>query len=225
MFRVPKEQTLAHEVQQAQSNYIIQKNDRLELEVYTNRGEKIIDGSVSTLQSAAGGDQTSPRSYLVNQDGIVKLPLLEEFKIEGLTLHDAEIVLQKSYSNYYQEPFVILKYANKRVVILGALGGQVIPLVNENVRLTEVLALAKGISTDSKATNIRILRDQQVFVADFSTLDGYFKNNMIIQPNDIIYIEPVRRPFIEAVRDYGPILGVVTSLTTLVVLIVSLNAN
>jgi polysaccharide export outer membrane protein len=225
MFRVPKGQALSHEIQKAESNYIVQKNDRLELEVYTNRGEKILDPSLNSLQSNSSTETNQRNLYLVDQAGNAKFPLLDEFKIEGLTLRQAEQSLQEQYSRYYQEPFVILNYANKRVVVLGASGGQVIPLVNENVRLTEVLALAHGVSIDGKAHNIRILRDQQVFVADLSTIDSYLQNNIIIQPNDIVYIEPVRKPVTEAIRDYGPVLSVITSLVTVVVVIISLNQN
>jgi polysaccharide export outer membrane protein len=225
MFRVPKGQALSHEIQKAESNYIVQKNDRLKLEVYTNRGEKILDPSLNSLQSNTGAQTNEVNLYLVDQAGNVKFPLLDELKIEGLTLRQAEQSLQQQYSKYYQEPFVILNYANKRVVVLGASGGQVIPLVNENVRLTEVLALAHGVSIDGKAHNIRILRDQEVFVADLSTIDGYVKNNIIIQPNDIVYIEPVRKPVTEAIRDYGPVLSVITSLVTVVVVVLSVNQN
>jgi polysaccharide export outer membrane protein len=106
--------------------------------------------------------------------------------------------------------------------VLGAPGGQVIPLVNENIRLVEVLALAKGLNNDAKAHNIRILRGDTVFVADLSTFDGYIKNNISIQPGDVIYVEPIRKPFTEGLRDYGPILSIVTTLTTLVVVIYGL---
>jgi polysaccharide export outer membrane protein len=225
MFRLPKGEALSSAIHQAESNYVIQKNDRLELEVYTNRGEKILDPALTTLQSNTNTELNEVHTYLVTQNGTVKFPLLDEIKLEGLTLREAEQLLQENYARYYQEPFVILKYGNKRVIVLGAPGGQVIPLLNENVRLTEVLALAHGVSIDGKAHNIRILRNQEVFVADLSTIDGYRKNNLIIQPNDIVYVEPVRKPVTEALRDYGPILSVITSVVTMVAVIISLNQN
>jgi polysaccharide biosynthesis/export protein len=226
MFRLPKGQNLQQEMQKAEANYIIQKNDRLQIDIYTNKGERIIDPSLAALQSSAAGSQDAPLyTYLVDQNGTLKLPLIEEIKIDGYSLREAEVVLQKEYAKYYQEPFVVLNYSNKRVVVLGALGGQVIPLVNENMKLTEVLALAKGIGNDAKANNIRILRGETIYVADLSTIEGYQKNNLLMQPNDIIYVEPVRRPFIEALRDYGPILSISTSIATLIVLLVGTNST
>jgi len=224
MFRIPEgDDDLHQQLQEVEANYVIQKNDLLQLDVFTNKGEKIVDPSLGSTQTPGSAAQHTTRSYLVDAKGEIKFPLIDYVKIEGLTLRDAEVIVEKEYARYYEEPFVSLNFLNKRVIVLGALGGQVIPLASENMRLTEILALAEGPGNDSKANNIRILRGQQVFVADLSTITGYQQNNIVMQPNDIVYIEPVRRPFIEAFRDYGPIISIVTSLTTIGVIIWQAN--
>lgn len=224
MFSLPEGYDVKQQVETAERNYIIQKNDLLELEVYTNKGERIIDPDLALAKdmSVQNKDVRTVPSYLVDISGTSKFPMIGEFKLEGLSIRQAEEMLQKAYSTFYQDAFVILKFINKRVIVLGAPGGQVIPLTNENVHLVEVLALAKGLGNDAKSQNIRVLRKDQVFVADLSTFEGYIKNNIAIEPGDIVYIEPIRRPFTESLRDYGPILSIVTSLTTLVVVIIGL---
>jgi polysaccharide export outer membrane protein len=149
--------------------------------------------------------------------------MVGDVKLEGLTIREAESLLQDAYSTYYSKPFVVLNYINKRVVVLGAPGGQIIPLTNENVELVEILALAKGINIDAKAHNIRVLRKEKVFLIDMSTIDGYLKGNMIMEPGDIVYVEPVRKPVSEAVRDYGPLVSLVASLVTLIIVIAQNN--
>jgi polysaccharide biosynthesis/export protein len=222
MFQVPEGKALKESLDAAEKNYTIQKNDYLELEVLTNKGEKIIDPEFSqvTGQTNQSVGPVKPL-YLVDENGIIKFPMIGEIKLEGLTLRKGEEVLQDAYSKFYSDSYVILKYTNKRVIVLGAPGGQVIPLANENMRLVEVLALAKGVTNDAKAQNIRVLRDDQVFVADLSTFDGYVKNNIVIRPGDVVYVEPIRKPFTEGVREYGPILSIITTLTTLVVVIIN----
>jgi polysaccharide biosynthesis/export protein len=222
MFKVPEGKALQSQVSNAEKNYTIQKNDVLQLTVYTNNGERLIDPeSVLSKDHPATAAPVTP-TYLVSTEGKVKFPLIGEVMMEGLSIRQAENFLQEAYSKFYKEPFVALKYMNKRVTVLGAPGGQVIPLIDENVRLTEVLALAKGISNDAKAHNIRVLRGDQIFIADLSTYEGYQKNNIIIQPGDIVYVEPIRRPFSEGLRDYGPVISIITSFTTLIVVIVGL---
>ncbi len=226
MFKVSDANAVQQHVEAVEKNYVIQKNDYLQLEVYTNKGERIIDPDLELTKelNTQNPSITKPiPTYLVDMNGVSKFPMVGEIKVEGLKLREAEEVLQKEYSVYYQNSFVILRYVNKRVILLGAPGGQVIPLPNENMRLVEVLALAKGLANDAKAQNIRILRKEQVFVADLSTFDGYLKNNMVIEPGDVIYVEPVRRPFMEGLRDYGAVLSIVTSIATLVVVIIELR--
>jgi polysaccharide export outer membrane protein len=203
-----------------EKNYVIQKNDFLKLDVFSNKGERLIDPnpelSANPSQNNAARQQFN---YLVDLDGVVKFPMVGALKLEGLTLRQAEEILQKEFEKYFKEPFVILSYSNKRVIVLGAVGGQVVPLPNQNINLAEVLALAKGLSNDAKAHNIRILRNDQVFIVDMSTIEGFKAGNLLIQPGDIIYVEPVRRPLSEGVRDYAGVFSLVVSLTTVIFLV------
>jgi polysaccharide export outer membrane protein len=222
MFKPMNDQDLTKAVQESEASYVIQKYDYLELEVYTNLGEKIVDPGTTEENNSRNIESEAP-TYLVGQNGMIKFPLISELKVEGLTLSEAEKQLEAAYGKYYQQPFVKLNFKNKRVVVLGVEpGGVVVPLENENMRLTEVLALAKAIDKDAKVATIRVMRGDQVMLADLSTVEGYRKNNYIIQPNDIIYVEPVRRPVAEAFRDYGPIFSVILSLTALIVVFVNL---
>lgn len=208
----------------AETNYRIQPNDYLTLEVHTNQGEKIVDPNRQSFKDApANTGNTQALQYLVDVNGMVSFPLIEPVRIEGLTIKEAEQMLAEAYEKYYEEAYVVLRFTNKRVIVLGAPGGQVIPLTNENVRLTEVLALAEGITPDARANNIRIIRGDQVFVVDFSTFEGYHNGNLVMKPGDIVYVEPVRRPFIEALRDYSPVITIITSLATLIFIISQVN--
>ncbi|HTJ51233.1 MAG TPA: polysaccharide biosynthesis/export family protein [Cyclobacteriaceae bacterium] len=222
MFKVPKNFSLQQQVDNAERNYVIQKNDLLSLEVYTNKGERIVDPNSETLKESSSSAISSEKNkivYLVDVSSKIKFPLIGEIQLETLTIKQAEELLQKEFSKYYEEPYVVLQFTNKRATVLGATGGQLVPLVNENIRLTEILALAKGIPQTGKARNIRVLRGDKIFVADLSTIDGYLKNNMIIEPGDIIYVEPVQRVVSEAIREYGPVFTILTSITTLIIVL------
>jgi len=224
MFKVPEGTVLKQQTEAAEKNYVIQINDQLQLEVYTNNGERLIDPDRKLTQDSPEQKpaKESEPTYLVDVTGVSRFPMVGSTKVVGLTIRQAEEILQQAYAVYYQQPFVKLRYTNKRVVVLGAPGGQVIPLANENMHLVEVLALAKGVANEAKAHNIRVLRGKEVFLADLSTFDGYLKNNIAMEPGDIVYVEPIRRPVTEAFRDYGPVISVITSLTTLLVVILSL---
>ncbi len=224
MFKVPEGYALEQAKISAENNYIIQANDYVLLEVFTNDGERIIDPDLELTKDIPNQNQNQKETiqYLVDTKGIAKFPMIGVIHLEGLTIREAEEILQKEYEKFYNKPFINLKFVNKRVTVLGAPGGMVVPLVDENVRLLEVLAMAKGIDNNARAHNIRVLRNDEIFLIDLSTIEGYKTSNIIMQPGDVVYIEPIRRPFSEALRDYSGILTVLTSLTTLIVVITAL---
>lgn len=208
-----------------EKNFEIAKNDRLTIEVYSNGGERLIDNNpeLSKINSNTQSSVEDEPTYLIDLNGRIKLPLINEIKLGGLTLKQAEEVLQKEYARFFKEPFVKLSFVNKRVIVLGALGGQVIPMENENTTLVEVLALAKGLDNTAMAQNMRLIRGEKVYEIDFSTIDGFRNGNMLMQTGDIVYVEPVRRPFSEALRDYSGMFSILVSLVTLITLISAVN--
>ncbi|MBC6611868.1 polysaccharide biosynthesis/export family protein [Hymenobacter sp. BT507] len=256
---------LRRALNRAERNYVIQPNDYLAIRVYTNEGESIIDpnGELSfgsptgsgSRQSAGAGRQGASRGgsaqnggaeFLVQNDGVVRLPMVGDVKLSGYTLLEADSVLKGRYNEFYQQPFVTTQVSNNRIIILGAVGGssgQVIPLVNDNMNLIEVLALAGGIDGGAitgtgtgrigRADNIRLIRgdlkNPRVQVIDLTSFAGMRQANLQVEPNDIIYVEPVRRPFFEAIGDIAPLFGIVSGLaglaTTIIYLTVNLRSN
>ena len=232
-------------VNRAAKNYLIQPNDYLEVHVYTNKGERILDPNGELQFGSAAGGKVSGTSgtgsgsngsdFLVQADGTLVLPLVNRVKVVGLSLLQADSILRKSYNEYYKDPFVTTRISNNRVVVLGAPGGHVVPLNNDNMNLLEVLALVGGPDGSGgggglyryggRISNIRIIRgdlkNPQVQQIDLATLDGMRRANLQVEPNDIIYIEPVRRPLLEILYDASPVFGAATLLLTTSLLLIS----
>jgi polysaccharide biosynthesis/export protein len=196
-----------------QQEYKIAPNDQLQISVFTNDGERIIDPIGTTNNLAT---QNTNLSYLVEFDGQIKLPIIGRVQISNLTLRNAEKMLEEKYSSYFNKPFVQLKVTNNRVTIFP--GGQgslaeVVTLNNPNTTLFEALALAGGIQ-DGKAHKIKLIRgdlkNPQVYHIDLSTIEGMTKANLILQANDIIYVEPrnkVPQKIIEGITPYLTLLS------------------
>ena len=222
-------------VDRATENYVIRPGDLIRLDVFTNDGERLSDPNFE-LSSQQGNQQLAQIkekfTYLVMADGTCRFPLIDVISIEDLTVDQAEELIQEAFNEFYTDAFVKLRPANRRVVLLGAIdggevgsGGKVIPLDNENVNILEVLALAGGVNQGGKVGSIKLVRgnlnDPRVFDINLSTISGLKKGGIIIEPGDVIYIEPWRRPFRETLRDVSPVLSLITSATTLVFVILN----
>jgi len=210
---------------EAEETLKIAPGDFLDIQLNTNKGELLLDPNFtlrSQLNAGQNLNQLNQVQYLVDDTGYVKAPIIGEIYVEGLTLKEAEYKLEEKYAEYYKDPFVNLIFLNKRVVVLNTTGGQIIRLENPETNLLEVLAMAGGISTDARSQVIRIVRgplnDPEVFVVDLSTVEGMRQSIVPIRPNDIIYVEPIRRKVLEQVSLYAPVISLLTSILTLVLI-------
>jgi polysaccharide export outer membrane protein len=142
-------------------------------------------------------------------------------KIEGQTVREAEKMLETQFATFYNKPFVLLTVINRRVMVFPGAGGagRVVNIENENTNLIEALALAGGISSTGKAWKVRLirgdLRNPKVMLIDLSTIEGLKQSNLLLQANDIIYVEPVPRVSQEVLQQITPFVGIITSLALL----------
>ncbi|MFY0689774.1 MAG: polysaccharide biosynthesis/export family protein [Cyclobacteriaceae bacterium] len=229
MFRIDETTELQQSIQLAERNYHITAGDRLRLVVSTNKGEQIIDPNFEFQQVNRQQNVQSPYrniEYLVQVDGSVKLPMVGDVLLSGLTIDEAERKLQGLFDEFYKESFVRLSFLNKRVTVLGAVSN-VVTLSDQNASLLEVLALSGAIQEGAIANNVRVIRGNlnqpEVFVVNLSTISTMQATMVDIAPGDIIYVEPFRRPVMQIVRDVNPFLGLFSSISSLAVLIISLN--
>ncbi|NJL11979.1 MAG: hypothetical protein HC913_02535 [Microscillaceae bacterium] len=78
-------------------------------------------------------------------------------------------------------------------------------------------------SENLRASNIRLIRgdlsDPSVYLINLKTFEGLSQQNLTIEPNDIVYVEPIRKSFLEALRDITPILSFLTTTLTFILLV------
>ncbi len=219
------EEQLSKPVKNAEENYILRQGDYFDFRVYTHNGERIIDPDFELRQMSGGVMNQQTQSvnlspYLITEGGQALLPMVGFVTLEGSTVVEAEQMLASSYDEYYASCYVRLQVVNRRVIVLKANGGEVIPLTNENMSVAEVLALSGGINFGSKAGTIKLIRgdlsDPMVYMIDLSTIEGMKSTVVEVQPGDILYIEPWRRPWLEGLRDVSSIIGLTTGLLTFI---------
>lgn len=210
MFRTPSDYTYT-DFKDLDKEYILKPFDKLNIIISTNDGANLINYKGGTTQNI----QQNALTYLIEHDGLVKLPSLGRVEITGMTIREAEKNLEEKYSALYNDPYVKLTVTNRRVFIFtdGGMNGQVLTLEEENTTLIEAIASTGGLSLDSKAYRIKLIRgdlnkDPEVYIYNIYNLKGIEKANLLLQANDIIYVES--RP-----RYVSKVLGEVTPYLTL----------
>ncbi len=181
-----------------------------------------------------GGGSGGAGSYfsgtLVDKNGNIKLPYAGEVPVAGLTLKQAEDTIQARLSAYIldveQNLVVTIKILNFSVNVLGEVGSQgLIRAENEYMTVTEVLAKAGGITDFGNRQNVKLIRTDRLtkktntYRIDLTTQEMVSPQLARLQPNDVLYVEPLRR---KQFSTASQLLGLVSTIISVPLLIFSL---
>ncbi|TAH39200.1 MAG: hypothetical protein EYC69_13500 [Bacteroidetes bacterium] len=216
MFQTPKDYSFAGDTLQTKNtSYVLKEGDMIEMRIYSNDGFKLVD-----ITANGGGGQMNfyqNMSFLIEADGMVKLPIIGKVDVKNLTITQAEDLLQQKYSRYYNDPFVVVKVTSRHVIVFQGDGGKgtVVRLEKDNTTLLEALALAGGISDNGRAYRIKIIRgdlkNPVVHMVDISTLEGLKKSELYVLSNDVIYVEAAANYKQRIWQQLTPIVGIITA--------------
>jgi polysaccharide export outer membrane protein len=140
------------------------------------------------------------RETRVGPDGTVGLPLLDRVLLRGLTLTEAEDVLEKKYieAGILNSPHItvtVLDLQSKPVTVLGAVRSPGVFQVSGQSRLLRILSQAGGTTAEAGGI-IRIIRadaqgaEQVLDVPMSEVLGGALESNVPIYGGDTVNVVP-----------------------------------
>jgi len=172
----------APEYKRAIVDYRILKNDRLSVVIYQH--PNLIP---PTLQQ---------RGILVDSRGYVSLPLVGRVHVAGLTQSEAAKLLERKYARYLKKPGLNVEVLNKRVYVLGEVNKPgPITLDKEQITILEALSYAGGLKDDAVRDDVIVVSSNryggmQIRHLDLTSFSKLASSNMILKPNDIVYVQP-----------------------------------
>ncbi|WP_027065113.1 polysaccharide biosynthesis/export family protein [Maribacter sp. Hel_I_7] len=179
---------------------VIQSGDLLQINITdSNPLAAAPFNRISQKSDNTGGGSTSSSAsegYLVDENGIIDFPILGKIKIGGQTKSEAKLSLTNLLTNYLGNPIVSIRYLNYRITVVGEVKNPNTFLVpSERINLIEAIGMAGDLTIYGKRDNIMIINESdgvrtiaKLDLNDKAILDSpYF----YLQPNDIVYVEPV----------------------------------
>jgi len=194
-------------------------NDILSIDIY-NMNQKSNILRDSTLLGVASNE--SQNRYVVENDGTIYLPLLQEVKVTGLTTQQLNKKLTQDYKRYLKQPYVKTAVKNHKVYILGEVNKVgIVPIEGNNISLIEAISKAGGFTDYAIRNRVRIISKDsasnkyRLRTLDLTKFDTLNIDNLILKPNSIVYIEPRSAKAIKVgINDYLPMLQAISSLAS-----------
>ena len=148
--------------------------------------------------------------YQIDQSGYIQFPIIGRYKASGKSLTQVNQELRSQLSRYLKTPDVIarvLSYQGQRYSVQGSVmkGGQ-FTLTDQPTSVYTALGLAGGINTQlGDNTSITLVRQGRTYNLNSISLEkaGYSLHNLLIQPNDTLYVNAKENQRIYVMGEFG----------------------
>lgn len=181
---------------------VIQPGDLLQITVTSSNPKAAVPfnriSQKSDMENRSGSlTSTVPEGYLVDPNGIIDFPVLGRIKLGGRTKNQAKLNLTNLLTNYLGDPIVTIRYLNYRITVIGEVKDPNTFLVpSERINVIEALGMAGDMTVYGKRENVMVINEtngvRTVAHLDLNSKEVLNSPYFYLQPNDIVYVEPVR---------------------------------
>ena len=173
-----------------------------------------------------GSNMGGAKSYLVDVNGDIQLPILGNMHVAGLTrlrLQDTLTAMLKN-GGYIDEPFVMVRFNNFKVFFLGGGKGQVLNIPNERCTFLEALAMLGDVDIYTRRDHIAVMREVNgrmvMRYLDPRSSDVFNDPFFMLQQNDFIITQTMNSGQMRGEIEYWT--GIASTLLSLASLITSI---
>ena len=161
-------------------------------------------------------------SYRVDKDGSIRFPLVGKIRVQGLSLEEAANVIEKSLIGIITRPIVTIHFVNNTVTVLGEVNAPGRYDFNEQkINIFQALGYAGDIAYFGNRKHVMLVREENGIIQrhyfDLTDENLLESDYFFVLPNDVIYVEPLkRRNWGFETFPWGITMGIIS--TTLVIL-------
>lgn len=164
------------------------------------------------------------QGYSVSDSGLVDVPVIGRIKVAGLSVEQAERVVQTKLDAFVRSAVVKARLVSFKVSVLGEVRTPgTLYVYNERLTLLEALGYAGDLTDLGNREHIRLIRNRsgKVTLYTLNLTDRRLLGSpyFYLQPNDVIYAEPIAN---KADRLNLPALSILLSAITSLLVLVSI---
>ena len=214
-----------------QPDLVIQRGDQLAISVYTpdpiasqyyNQAMGGTQGN-NMLQNLGQSNGTI-LGYLVDEHGNIMFPRLGAIKAIGLTQPQLRDTLQQQILPYVKDAVVSVRLLNFRVTFINANRASTVTILNNKTNILQFLGNVGGMEWMDKRDQVMLIRqvnDQRtVYRLNLTDKSIFQSPAFFLQPNDVVYVEPNKRKFLETNAQLISLFtGVMSAVSIILVLI------
>ncbi|WP_318349295.1 polysaccharide biosynthesis/export family protein [Aquipluma nitroreducens] len=188
------------------TEHILKAGDILYISIKTMNAEvNAVFNPESNMETSTGqGYQkyTTPSGaylygYEIGADGAIKLPMLGKIQVAGVSVSQAEPIVQKKADELINDAIVKVKLLNFKITVTGEVRNPgVYYNYNNSITVIEALAMANGNTDYATIKTVMVIRpgaeQNKSYFLDLSSKNIFAAEAFYLQPNDYVVVQPDR---------------------------------
>lgn len=181
--------------------YLVHSGDILGINVSSRNPESAAVFNYNLARVNGNNYNTSPENpvigYLVDNNGMINLPLVGEFKAAGLSTEQITEKLSTTLLTYLKDPIVNIRIVNFKIYIYGdVLRPNAYTLQDDHTTITQALALAGDLNITALRKKVILIRkedgERKYVTLDLTSKKLFDSPYFYLKNNDEIYVSPSR---------------------------------
>lgn len=185
--------------------YLLQKGDMVYLDIqnfniesqdfFQQNNSNRMTGT--NAQNAIGDPMLYINSYAINDSGYIQVPVLGGLKLSGLTVEDANEVLQQKVNLYLKDATAQLRLVNFKISLLGEVNRPgTYYIFQPTVNMLELISAAGDMTPYGNRQEVMLVRNidgrETTILLDLTNRSVLQSPYFYLQPGDVVYVQPNR---------------------------------
>ncbi len=183
--------------------YRLQINDVLYIDIKADNPKivSLFKNQAVNSQNLNRGQGLYFTGYTIDRHGNIRIPYIGDLNVLGYTENEVRKKIESELGKFLKNPnlvFVTVKLEGIRFVVTGEVGSPgTINLTQNQVSIIDAIANAGEITPLGNRENVTLIRKTldgvKKYKLDLTNIAVFQSENFYIQPNDIIYVAPLRQ--------------------------------
>ena len=194
------------------TDYKLRVGDRIYIKVYstdatTNAIFNQGTGQNEQLMSTSSGGYADLFTYLVDEKGNIQFPMIGDIQLLGQTARAASDSIEIALKPIFKFSSVEIRIMNRTFSVIGNGNSAFVTMPQEKINIFKALALSGDVGIFDDRSKVRILRETDAGIVikkfDLRSADIIHSEYFYIEPNDVIYIQPLNEQFFRITNVYS----------------------
>ncbi|MFT3753547.1 MAG: polysaccharide biosynthesis/export family protein [Paludibacter sp.] len=206
-------------------DYRLKDDDKLFIQVYSTDAKTngLFNGSGNTgmqmLMGSGSGESMDLYTYSVQTNGNIQFPVVGEIPVRGKTLRETKKIIEDAIRPILKVNSVNVRMVSRSFSVIGAGKSGRFSFPKEKINIFQALAISGDLGIYTDRSKIKILRQTKngtlIKTFDIRGEDIINSEFYYLEPDDIIFLEPMNAKFFGVTTFWSAISTVITTVSFL----------